>query len=244
MELCTSHSSVTGCRDEGMRGSEGQGGWKPPQLRSQGSASCAGGRCDLVWLQRQEVKEEEDNEGICGPGCSCSRQGGAWLTDKTIRRGETRSVKMSAKDEDGTSNRGLGPGCWETHSCLAQRRMGQWDRRKDGWHKQGGVGHTPLMQMFTSRYLLLLQAPALCVHIDVSLLLCMDLYLYETVILFPCRPCVQLSTAPTKTQWSLPHGAPSKQWWSCLSGQVLPKKKHPRGLNMSLSAEDKQQMKV
>lgn len=40
----------------------------------------------------------------------------------------------------------------------------------------------------------------ICVHIDVNLPLCMDLYLYETVILFPCRPCVQLSTATTKTR--------------------------------------------
>lgn len=56
---------------------------------------------------------------------------------------------------------------------------------------------------------------------SLSVWICID----ETVILFPCRPCVQLSTAPTKTHWSLPHGAPSKHWWSCLSGQVLPKKR-------------------
>lgn len=138
-------------------------GWKPPWLRSQGSASCAGGRCDLVWLQRQEVKEEEDNEGICDPGCSCSRQGGARLTDKTGRKTEEgKASKRSAQDEDGTSNRGLGPGCWETHSCLAQRKMGQWDAgRMDGTNKPVLVKFLSCKCLHYVTYLLLLKAPAL-----------------------------------------------------------------------------------
>lgn len=76
----------------------------------------------------------------------------------------------------------------------------------DGWHQQASIkvhGCVPLTQIFTSSYLLLLKASLLCkyicVHIDVNLPLCVDLYLYETVILFPCHPCVQLSTAPSKT---------------------------------------------
>lgn len=95
----------------------------------------------------------------------------------------------------------------ERHILVWHR--GGWDRgaagRMDGANKAVSVILLSCKCLHHVTYLLTFaQSPCtlayICVHIDVNLLLCMDLYLYETVILFPCRPCVQLSTAPTKTQ--------------------------------------------
>lgn len=83
-------------------------------------ASCAGGRCDLGRVQEHKAEDGEggeDNEGVCGPPepppCSCRRQGGAQPTDKMVRQTEKdggregKDDMRSAKDGDGTSNKGL-----------------------------------------------------------------------------------------------------------------------------------------
>lgn len=62
LALRTGHSSVTGCRDEGMKGWEALKGkvrnrWKPLWLRSQGAASRAGGRCDLVGCRSTRARK-------------------------------------------------------------------------------------------------------------------------------------------------------------------------------------------
>lgn len=53
-------------------------------------------------MQKREGEEEKDNEGICGPLCSCRRQGGAGLTDKTVRQSaEGKDSKRGAEMEMG-----------------------------------------------------------------------------------------------------------------------------------------------
>lgn len=59
----------------------------------------------------------------------------------------------------------------------AEGEQGRWMARKKASIKV--FGRTPLMQMFTSRTLLLKASVLclyICVHIDVNLPLCMDLY--------------------------------------------------------------------
>ena len=58
-------------------------------------------------MQKREGEEEEDNEGVCGPCCSCRRRGGAGLTDKTVRQTEegddsvgSAEMEMGLQTED------------------------------------------------------------------------------------------------------------------------------------------------
>lgn len=151
-------------------------------------------------MQGREGEEEEDNEGVCGPRCSCRRRRGAGLTDKTEEGKDSAGSKI--KDGDGTSNRGLGHGCRETHSCLARMRWGRRESRKDGWHKKGEhqsprscSSHADVYTTHSFAVCALPISVYILMSTSLSVWICID----ETVILFPCRPCVQLSTAPTKT---------------------------------------------
>lgn len=60
----------------------------PSMAKVPGPVSCAGGRCEKGWVEKHGGAEEEDNEGVCGPPCSCRRRGDAELTDKIVRQPE------------------------------------------------------------------------------------------------------------------------------------------------------------
>lgn len=127
--LRPSHSLVTGCRDEGMRGSEGRAErrMKGPLLgrrRTQGPVSCAGGRCDLVGRRSMRVRKRRTMKVSVGPRRSCRRRGGAGLTDKMARWTERRRKERTAggvqKTETGLQTADCAPG--------AERHLLVWPR--------------------------------------------------------------------------------------------------------------------
>lgn len=123
-------------------------------------------------MQKREGEEEEDNEGVCGPRCSCRGRGGAGLTDEAVRQTERteegKDSEGSAKMEMGLQTEDWAPG--------AERRILVWhggggDRgragKMDGTHKKKRAsikvhGRAALVQMFTSRTLF---AQSLCLYL-------------------------------------------------------------------------------
>lgn len=170
--LCPGHSSVTGCRNEGMRGSkkgQGRAGWKP---RSSGPRALP-----LVQVA-----------GVMWPGAEAwgRGRGGQWSClwpslqlqpagRSTADRWESptgRGREGRSGDGDGTSNGGLGSGCGEMHSCLAWSRWGWRVNRKDGWQKEErSKAHRYVFTLwiFTWHHFC---SP--CVHTDVNHRLCVD----------------------------------------------------------------------
>lgn len=155
-------------------------------------------------VQMREGKQGEDNKGVCGPCCSCRRRGRPGLTDKTVQtdRGRERQCRSSEMEM------GLQTAAWDQG---AERRILVWhgevgtEVERGRWMAQkrreskSTVVFLP-MRMFTSCTLTQSLCPlpiSVCILMSTSLSvwICID----ETVILFPCRPCVQLSTASTKT---------------------------------------------
>lgn len=120
-------------------------------------------------MQKREGEEEEDNEGVCGPRCSCGRRARARLTDKIVntdgkdggREGQRREMEMGLQTED------WAPGA-ERHILVWHGRGGDRGRagKMDGTKKASikGHGRAPLAQMFTLRTLLP-KASVLCLHL-------------------------------------------------------------------------------
>lgn len=107
-----------------------------PPSKTRGLASCAGGRCDQAGCRRVRARKRSTMRASValiaaagGGEDKADRYDGP--TDGKTEEGEDRGRECGDGDE--TSNRGLGPGCRETHSCLAHRR----ESKKDGWHEKG-----------------------------------------------------------------------------------------------------------
>ena len=167
-------------RVAGMRGwealkGEPSDGWKPPPR--QGPKDPRVMRRWQVWsgwVQKHEGEEEEDNEGVCGPGCSCRRWGGAGLTDKMARWTE-RWRKEGRTQGEQTTEMGLQtadcpPGVERrVLVCPQGGRMAQTSR------------HQSLTQTLTTYFCS--NPPCstyICAHIDVNRPLRVDLYLWDS----------------------------------------------------------------
>lgn len=100
--------------------------------------------------------------------------------------------------EMGLQTEDWAPGA-ERHILVWHGGEGGGDRgtagRMDGW-AQTSQHQSLLLSCRCLHHITYFCSKPLCsayifVHTDVNLPLCMDLYLYETVILFPCHPCVE-----------------------------------------------------
>lgn len=137
----------------------------------------------------------EDNDGVCGPPHSCGRLGRSRGPDRRgglTGRGKAQDGSASAEMEMPLQTGDWVPGA---ERCILV------------WHRKGGEGsagrmdntHTPSPKSKSTFPLCRCLHPVSCVCILMSDALSVWICIDETVILFPCCPCVQLSTAPTKT---------------------------------------------